>query len=188
MGRRWVIGGVGMGLMIVAASAGCSSPSTVEFTRADCELRSSNGHAEAVVFRSSFTVRSVENEQLIYLVRIYGRDQKPIRSRDGKYETERGIVGATKTVMALQLDQEFRNIEVAIPVMEMGLRQEHLPPVAEIGVYRLNGECLGRIVRRIPITEMEQVLPPLVIPKSPTTRPAVKRSAAPRQPNTTKQR
>ena len=81
MNRRNMIGGMLLGLMIAAVTTGCAAPAKVEFSRADCELRSKDGYAAAVVFRSSFTARDMDSQQLIYLVRIYGRDNKPIRSR-----------------------------------------------------------------------------------------------------------
>jgi len=160
--RAWFI--VPVTVVVFGSGVGCAQTKIVmhgsEALRVEQE-----GRLHEIAFLTTFEARTLANEQLVYQVRLFGRGYEPIRSADGKYELSNGQVGAARAVMVLRSPQLFQDVRVAIPARELHLQPEHLPALAEVGVFRASGECLARLGARIPIGDESDLLPPLQRPE-----------------------
>ena len=138
---------------------GCAPP-TVTFIFANAERREAADRLRAVAFQSAFEARGLAHEQLVYEVRLYAHDRRPVLSRDGRYELQGGHVGAARSVMVLRSRQRFTDVQVEIPADELGLQETDLPALAEIGLYDVVGNRMAAEWRRLPVNAQEVGMPP----------------------------
>ena len=153
--------------VMTCCSKGCTSP-RVTFLASRCEDLKENDRLKALIFRSTFDVRHLKNEQLVYQVRLFDKNGVPIRSRDGRYETSDGIVAGTTSVIVLQSRQRFTDVRVTIPAKELGVPANALPALAVITIHKATGARVGKAICRLPRLHAGQIAPPLTTNRAPT--------------------
>lgn len=165
----------------LSCAAGCTSPK-MTFVSARCEDAREGKRLTALAFVSTLETRHLKGEQLIYRVRLFARDRRPLRSRDGHYQTSDGTVAATTTLMVLQSPQTFEDVRVTIPARELGVPPNAPPAIAEIAVYKAEGELAARVWRMLPPLSVAEIMPPLTTAPAPVPYWFVKVTATNRLP------
>lgn len=159
-----------LGLLLIvgifACTGGCASSKTT-FLSARCEDHRDGTRLKELVFVSTLQVTRLKNEQLVYQVRLFDRERAPLRSRDGRYQTEEGIVAASTTIMVLQSPQTFKNMRVSIPAQELQVPPNPVPAFAEIAILKAGGEIVTRVWRTVPALRMTEIMPPLATTPAP---------------------
>lgn len=150
---------------LLLCGTGCLLPQ-VTIIQSEAQRMEENGRLKALAFLTGFEAQGLANEQLMCEVRLFGRGYRPIRSVDGRYQLADGQVGAARSVMVFRSPQTIRDVRITIPSNELHLQAEHMPAVAEIGIYRVNGECLARQGSQVPIGDAADVKPPLETPEA----------------------
>jgi hypothetical protein len=141
-------------------AAGCADPDVV-VVNSRAERIEADGKLSGIVFVSQVETRTPEGMPLVYGVRLFDCNNRPITSTDGTYEFSKGQVGARNSIMVVTSPQMFRQVSVAIPVDELHLRPNHLPAVAEIVIWDHYGRSLATRRCEIPITDTAETSPPL---------------------------
>ncbi len=105
---------------------------------------------EGVKFESSVITKGLGGQQLIYQVTLQDKAGRPIRSRDGRYQTKAGEVAAARSFFVHFPLQTFSNLQVTIPADQFEVRNNHLPITAKVGIYTIAGNELARNLCPIP--------------------------------------
>jgi len=150
---------------LLLCGTGCLIPQ-VTIIQSEVQRLEEDGRLKALAFLTGFDAQGLANEQLMCEVRLFGRGYRPIRSTDGRYQLADGQVGAARSVMVFRSPQTIRDVRITIPSNELHLQAENIPAVAEIGIYRVTGECLARLGSQVPIREVGDVQPPLETPEA----------------------
>lgn len=140
-------------------AAGCAP--SVTFLSCRCERMEADGRLAAVEFVSTFEAHGLAGSQVVYGVRLLSADGRPVRSPDPRFRTPEGTVGAARTFIAFNDPHRFDDLRVSIPAVELELRQGDLPATAEVSVRLPDGTTLGKRTCAVPVTDAEEVLPPL---------------------------
>jgi len=123
-----------------------------------------DGRLHAVSFTSTVEAYGMSGEQLIYAVKVFDRDGRPVRSSDGRYELDKAQVGARTSLMIATSPQIMSGVSARIPVRELHLHADQLPAFAEISVSDRFGNRLAARRMTIPVNTVMDVTPPLEIP------------------------
>ncbi len=147
-------------LLLCLCSAGGCAPE-VRFESCRCDRVMHSGRLEALAFVSTFEASRLARRQIVYQVRLIGRDGRPIRSVDGRYQTASGTVGATRTFPVYADPQVLRDVRVSIPAGELGIAQKDVPVTAEVAVLLAGGQTLATQTCAVPVGRAEELMPPL---------------------------
>lgn len=155
----------GVALCVMAwMSAGCQTGPQANMLRVQATRVEEQGRLSAVQFISDFEVSGLENNQIIYEVRLLNRSWKLIRSIDNSYASKGGYVAAAKSLMVAYPLQTFEKITVTIPANQLEIRPEDLPVTAVAAIATIDGQVLAKRAARLPISKIEDIVPPMEIP------------------------
>ncbi len=148
--------------VLVGLASGCvARQHPVELVNYRARPMHADERLEKVAFVATIVTRGFNDRQLVYRVRLYDRNRRPVISRDGRYQMEDGTVSASRTFMVLQLNQIFRDFRVTIPAEELELSEELLPAIVRAEVRDVQGNTLAARNYRLPLTSMMDARPPM---------------------------
>lgn len=147
-------------LLLAGLVAGCARKG-VEFTDIQCHPVREGERVRSVVFSASVQTYGLESRQLIFQVNLFDHRRRPVMSTDDRYRTRDGTVGASRTFMVLRRGQSFRELRTEIPAEQLEIREHHLPVIVRYGIHEVDGRMITATSRRLPITSIRELRPPV---------------------------
>lgn len=149
-------------LAVVLGAIGCAGGCVdhrVGFLSFRCETPKEGERLKGLVFITSFEAWNLQDQQLVYEVRLFDADRNPLRSRDGSYQAADGTVAATTSMIVHQSPQRFDEVRVTIPARELSVPPNHPPAFAEIVVLKSGVDRVGSVWCPIPPLRVVDIMP-----------------------------
>ncbi len=136
-------------LALVFGSVGCVSPED-RFIQTGAQAFDSSEGFGGVAFGAMVDGKFIEGEQYIFKVRLMDEKARPIKSRNGAYQDERGNVAAQKSIMIHKGSIGAERVEVRIPANELELRSNDFPIWIGYGLIHPDGSVFSEVYRPLP--------------------------------------
>ncbi|MEZ6085519.1 MAG: hypothetical protein R3E58_16625 [Phycisphaerae bacterium] len=135
--------------VLIFGACGCLSPEN-RFLQTGAQAFDGSDGFGGVAFGALIDSKFLSGQQFMFKVRLMDEHARPIKSRNGAYQDERGNVAAQKTLMILSGGSGTERAEVRIPANELELRSSDFPVWIGYGLIQPDGSTFAEVFRPLP--------------------------------------